>query len=164
MQEPFGSLAGYNPPESSRLSKFILSKEERDYVEDPNEHELNDILSYYVEDPNTVSIHLADATELSVGQKITYLKDGLRSLAEVLIKEKDLKDVDTITATSWLVTEKPKLIENIGFIIDNNAEKAKAFIEDYKVRSGSGVVHDEHLDIEPSFAYMDKSKFLELYS
>jgi hypothetical protein len=114
---------------------------------------------------NTISIHIFRSNDLSTAEKISQLRDGLRALAHKLISTKPLEDIDTISATSWIVTQKPKLLERLGFTIDNESREAIRAIFNYKdAINNSRVVDEEHSGIKPSHAYISKEKFLELYA
>ncbi len=95
---------------------------------------LNKVLSYgehfYDKDKKVVHVHLAPAKELKkeVGETafLELIKDGIKKLAEIVKKDKKIKK---IAAISWLVAQRPKVIESLGFTIKGeiNQEFRKKF-------------------------------------
>lgn len=109
---------------------------------------VNEILSYGVYE-GIMHIHLAPAEQMGTSEKLFNLKDGLKGLAEVVKKDESVK---IITATSWIVTEHPKLLERFGFIVEGEIDeetKKKYFSDETRVVSR---------------AYMTREDFLRKYS
>lgn len=123
---------------------------------DENHVELNECLSFYLDAPDRISLHVGDVKKFPLSEKLRLLWDGLDKLAELLVSDSRLKDIKTITATSWIVTEHPHLLEKLGFTIDHKREHslAGAEIELYDPEDGKG-----HAD--PTFAWISREDFLD---
>lgn len=87
---------------------------------------LSESLSFGVtEDGYVAHIHLAPATDIAnLREDVT---EGLHKLAS-LIREnpEQYKALERITATSWIVTEHPRVLERLGFTIDGPVSEASA--------------------------------------
>ena len=76
---------------------------------------VNEAFSYGVYE-NSLHMHLAPASDLSVSEKFRLLKDALGKFAKVVDSRPDIKE---ISATSWIVSSNPGLFKKLGFkIID----------------------------------------------
>ncbi|HEV7701887.1 MAG TPA: hypothetical protein VGO63_00350 [Candidatus Paceibacterota bacterium] len=130
-------------------------------------HTLDGVFNYRMENPETISLHLGKAYETTVGEKLRALRNAFSMLARQLKNNRPhLTEVKTITATSWLVTERPKILEMLGFTIDNTTEEAKRAIKAYKnsiFKSKGSSIPENKRDIPASYAHINKDKFIELY-
>lgn len=76
--------------------------------------QVNDLISYSLKG-STVEIHIAPSQTVSMGKKLTMLREGLTGLAKVV---QENEDVETITGTSWIVAQHPALMEKLGFEVE----------------------------------------------
>ncbi|MBI4114431.1 MAG: hypothetical protein HY445_01160 [Candidatus Niyogibacteria bacterium] len=112
---------------------------------------LNEILSYGIY-RNEAHIHLAPARTKPVRETTELIKQGLSELARKITSDKELRDIDLITATSWIVAKHPKTMERLGFTTEGP-------ITDEMKREHFA---DETRDV--SKCYMSKEELLRLYS
>lgn len=99
-----------------RENRGLFEKKEREFfIQDNNFVPLNEMLSYG-QDKNSLHIHVAPSLTLATGEKFALLKDGFRSLQEVLRSDESIKE---ITATSWIVATESGggILEKFGFTI-----------------------------------------------
>ncbi len=75
---------------------------------------LNEMLTYE-QKKTEIHIHLSPSETLSLGNKLTLLRDGFKKLAEIL---KDNSSIEQVRATSWLVAAHPGLLEKLGFTVE----------------------------------------------
>lgn len=82
---------------------------------------LNESLSYG-KDKDDIHIHVAPSETLSVGEKFSLLKDGLRRLQEIVKNDGEIK---TVSATSWIVATKQGkgIMEKLGFEVTGEISK-----------------------------------------
>jgi len=125
---------------------------------------LNDLVSYYQLSKDHISIHVS-GVDLSLAEKRRQMHDGLQELARSLTVEPNLSEVNVITATSWIVGEYPKIIENLGFTVDTGLEHplARTSIRRYKSRSLVNIER-KYKDKRPGFAWMGRVEFLQRYA
>jgi len=97
-------------------------------------------------------IHLAAAHDFMTKEKIAdfdlEIKNGLKNLAKLI---EPMKNIEEVTATSWIVAKSPKRLEKLGFTIEgeiSEEERDKHFKDDPKI------IHK---------ASIDRKKFDELY-
>lgn len=134
------------------------------------ENYVNKLFSYVRENAGEISLHVGidDESEgdYTTGDKMRLMRQGLARVAAMLVLQSELKEVEKISATSWIVTKNPKLMEALGFTIDDSSPDAMRMKNKYKghVKMRKSNVRKEHRDIEPSYAYITKDKFLELYN
>lgn len=127
------------------------------------EGEINEMLAYEFADDDELWLHVMNVRSKPIGEKLRLLREGFSVLA------KRLKDrggrwpyVKIISGTSWMVTEHPRLFERLGFTVDNEmpgfgrAEKVYYSKERIKGLAAKRLV-------KPSYAYITKEKFIELY-
>jgi|GEM_PF-4802465 len=127
----------------------------------PSESEvvyMNNSFGYEIEAKDTISIHIENATKL---------RENFHELARLLKNSEKLRSVKLITATSWIVTEKPKLLERLGFRILQGTSKV---INKYKNKYNeelSNLPEDVRKlykpEVEPGYAQISKEEFLKLY-
>lgn len=78
---------------------------------------LNEILSFgHYKD--VAHIHLAPSHSMGLKELKRKVTAGFEELAKRLASDNDLKDIQTIQGTSWIVARSPKLMESFGFTID----------------------------------------------
>ena len=100
-----------------RENEGIFEENERKaFIENSGFIPLNEMLSYGKHGESSIHIHVAPSNTLSVGTKLSLLKDGFRNLQEVLKKDEKIKE---ITASSWIVaTESGRsILEKFGFTV-----------------------------------------------
>ncbi len=135
----------------------------RDRSADRPEVRINDgfILELMAED--RASLHIDDVAYQSIGEKLAILRNGLKGIVIVLKNDPEFQKVEVVEGISWIVAIKPKLLERLGFTIDNDSPDAERARKTYKARLKNSVIHMDKRDIEPSYAYISKDKLLELY-
>ncbi|MFH1089668.1 MAG: hypothetical protein V1716_04570 [Candidatus Uhrbacteria bacterium] len=77
---------------------------------------LNEII-YFGADDNLAHIHLGSARTFGPKEIISLFNDDLEKLAKELEKP-EFKKVKKVTATSWIVAQKPEFFKAAGFTID----------------------------------------------
>ena len=112
----------------------------------------------------SASIHLVFDHDMSPVEKQGEIGRSFRRLAEMLKKDRRFENVQAITATSWIGTEHPKIMERYGFNIDyeNQDLIGRKKIKEYKSK-GKSIIDPAHKDTPPTFARISKNRFLELY-
>lgn len=139
----------------------ILDSVERKLHNLGEDVELNEMLGCELRGKGRLWLHVSEFRDRSFGQKLRLLREGFSNLAYLLKEEPEFSKVDTISATSWIVTKNPGLLKRLGFTVDNNAEGFEESKKEYG--SKHRIVDKETKDIEPGYAYISKAKFLELY-
>ncbi|MFC1656585.1 hypothetical protein ACFL14_01285 [Patescibacteria group bacterium] len=81
---------------------------------------LNELISYGQTDSNA-HIHLIPGTKAEISRDL--YTDALHKLAEVIEQN---PDIDTVSATSWIVARHPRLFEKQGFQIDDISDEFKS--------------------------------------
>jgi len=86
------------------------------FIENSGFVPLNEMLFYGKHGDSSIHIHVAPSETLSIGKKLSLLKEGFRNLQEVLRKDKEIKE---ITASSWIIgTESGRgILEKFGFTV-----------------------------------------------
>lgn len=124
--------------------------------------ELNEMLSVEIRGGGELWFHVDDVRDFGLAEKIGMLRDGFQKLAG-LLRNNYFGEIDIISGASWIITKNPGLIRRLGFTIDNEAEGAPSAISNYKSKAATRNRDKAFDDIEPSYAYISKDKFLELY-
>ena len=129
--------------------------------ESTEDYDINDMLGYEFMEGNELWLHIYDVRDMGFGEKLKMLREGFKYLASLLKSHERFDNIDVVSGTSWIVTKNPKLMERLGFTIDNNAPQ---FENSKKVYYSKKRYHNKDMeDIEPSYAYISKDKFIELY-
>lgn len=127
------------------------------------EGEINEMLVYEFADDNELWLHVMNVQDKSIGEKLRLLREGFSVLAE---RFKDWggmwPHIKIISGTSWMITEHPRLFEKLGFTIDNEAPGFERAKKVYGSKNREKGPVSKWL-IKPSYAYMTKEKFIELY-
>lgn len=130
--------------------KYIKENRESIIKEDGNIR-LSEVLYAGLEN-KYAHIHLADAYDFMTKENIAdfdlEIKKGLINLAKLI---EPMKNIENITATSWIVAKSPKRLEKLGFTIIgeiSEEERNKYFT------NSTQIIHK---------AYIDRKKFDELY-
>lgn len=111
---------------------------------------LSEALAFGVSN-GTAHIHLAPSSALGIAALRADVEAGLRELARRLKEDEDLKGVEIIKGTSWIVAKNPRLMERLGFTIDgpiSEEERATHFSEESRPVAA---------------AHMDREDFLARY-
>ena len=88
---------------------------------------VNDTLSYDLNTPAEIHIHIATLFTLNPAETIKQLEEGLHELALQLQTDPNLAQIELIKGRSWIVYKHPKLVERLGFtIIDKDEEDGHA--------------------------------------
>ncbi len=124
---------------------------------------INFAMTIEFESAERISMHLSDIHRLGISEKLYLLRDGMKRIAEYLKTDPKFKNIKIISATSWIVTVKPKLMESLGFTIDNESPESKKAKIIYKGRQKEGIVPEEMKDVEPTYSYISKDKLIEMY-
>lgn len=123
----------------------------RKYVVDHKEHVLNEMLHFEVYE-DRLYLHVFPVTTFSAGEKIKYLREGLKLLAAQIKTDQRFKGVKTINGVSWIVAQNPHLLEKLGFTHDGEISKEE-YERDFAYETRR--VDKSHIEVK---------KFLELYS
>ena len=146
------------------LSKFMERIKNRiNKIEDSSENDidLNSIFFCEFIDPKNINLHLDEAHNLSLGNKLAFLHDALKTLAFLLGNNSKFVEVETIHAISWIISTHPKIIEHLGFTVSDDVDEANQFRDMYKKRIKN--IDPDKRGIEPGYAHVSRDKFLELY-
>lgn len=109
------------------IQNFSYEQLGQNLYRDQGFEELNDVLSYGGS-LRIIHIHMEPKANVLVGkkprEKVNYLmeqlNDGLHKLAVLLQTDPRWKNVEIITAASWLVAKHPKLLESLKFKVESN--------------------------------------------
>jgi hypothetical protein len=101
---------------------------------------------YYGEGDNLIHIHLAPSEDLGMARVKKLMMEGFNNLAEIVNKN---KKVEKITARSWIVGDHPKVMEKLGFKIDQE--------------SGEKVTDERGLGNEEKSSEISREDFLKRY-
>lgn len=116
---------------------------------------LNQLISAKLDTPESISIHVGDSAGLPWSESYLMFVEGMRSLAVMLERNQDFKEVKEITATSWIVTKHPTVLEGLGFTITDQGGSASKMLQ-------SGIY--THAKSEPwRHAYMRRDDFIRRY-
>ena len=129
--------------------------------------EVNRMITFQTESPEEVSIHVneifnEEGQKENIGEKLRLLRDALKIFAELLEKHESLKEIETISAFSWIVTEHPTFMEQFGFTLSSPPDYFRRLRRYYEKDRIGGMKSGKILK-KPSFASMTREKFLELY-
>lgn len=110
---------------------------------------LNEVLSYGTH-REEAHIHLAPAKHESSLKLGVLVKRGLEKLAQKIKEDPELKNIERVSATSWLVATKEggRLMEKLGFQIDGPIDedfRAEHFKGELRPISRSHIERDEFL-------------------
>lgn len=89
--------------------------ERKDYDEYSGYKRVNDLI-YYDTIDSKIAIHIAHSRYIK-GKK-SLLLDGLAELARMV---ESSRDIDKIEGESWIIARKPKLVEKLGFTLEDIA-------------------------------------------
>lgn len=125
---------------------------------------INEALKLEIESNEQAHLHLDSVSETSLRTKFSLLRNGLLKIAQLLKTDPRSGSISTIHATSWIVTERPGLMERLGFTIENDSPDANKQIRLYKteVEKGARIPADKK-GVKASHAHIAREKFLELY-
>ncbi len=149
--------------ESFKVAKEVIDSPFKD------KRRINEAIGIRLESDTELSIHCADLKDKTFKEKIDLLKDGLWSTAFFLRERSPWRNVDKITATSWIVKEHPKLMESLGFTIvyENTLDVkiAKAVYKRDSIKNSNVLLPKLKKNTygEPEYAYMTRKKFLSMY-
>ena len=106
------------------LTKTVTPKEyearlREKFVREGGFTKLNELISYHRgESGENVFIHLAPARTMGEKEGMHLFTEGLSALAVTLDTLPELRSVKTVEALSWIITEKPQVMERLGFTLD----------------------------------------------
>lgn len=148
-------LADYAARElqNMRVKTYTVEEFERRLRENAMKHKEftpltnNNLLFYNLsKDELELKVHVGPAHAMKPAEMIRSIRDGMKELARQVTMRPELKKVETISGTSWVIEQNPRLVERLGFTVENKPRR----------RTSSGKVYHR--------AYMTKEKLLELYS
>lgn len=84
---------------------------------------VNDALSYDLDNPTEIHIHVATLFTLSPSETIKHFEEGLHQLALRLQTDSNLAQINLISGHSWIVYKHPGLIERLGFMISDKDDE-----------------------------------------
>ncbi|MCC6324000.1 hypothetical protein IT400_04390 [Candidatus Nomurabacteria bacterium] len=88
--------------------------------------EINRLATYHIEnDGKSLSLHSPITTISNQTEMKMLVKDALQKLADKLLNDKNLSNIQTITGESWMVFHHRKFFEEFGFEIKSVDEEAK---------------------------------------
>lgn len=125
------------------------------------EWDLNRLLSCELLNDGELMLHVNYAKDLLISEKIRLFRNGFIELSRLLKNNPWFSSVQLITATSWIVAEHPKMMERLGFTIDNTSEDSIWHKNIYFQRKGSKNL--DKMFADPDYAFISKEKFIELY-
>ena len=129
---------------------------ERQFQQTINE-KVNALLTVEFMGGETIKLHVEEAKDKKLGEKLALLREGFKKITEILLRNDDIK---YIVAASWIVTAKPGLMKKLGFTIGDGLPIAAKLLSRYKANMKESNSSD---DTFPTFAYIGRDKFLELY-
>lgn len=93
--------------------------------------EVNELVGYNDPDKyisHILNIHILPNRTTPIREKLILFRDGFRGLAQIVNSDEDIKK---IVGDSWIALEKPKLVKEMGFKVENNLkdEFKRIFIE-----------------------------------
>jgi|SRR3989338_3154880 len=89
------------------------SVERKIYFEQSGLIEINDALWYGVE-KSSININLTPVKQLGIAATINLVTEGLKYLAKIVDQNKNINE---ITAESWIIGKNPRVIEKFGFTL-----------------------------------------------
>lgn len=96
--------------------------EQKRFIESSGSTELNRMLAY-AKFQDAVLLHVSPSKTLQLSEKLRFLNDGLNKLADVLVNDPKIKKVQ---GSSWIMQENPRLVERLGFRIEEIPKMEKA--------------------------------------
>ena len=140
------------------LENFI-NRPEKDF---PQKGSINEAFSYDLStDREKIDIHIKDLRDKTLSEKLRLLRESFQALAKIVKSHPEIKQIQ---GTSWIIRKQPRLLEKLGFSIDNSFEVAKKNLSKYKesLRAFTPIPL-ERRNIEPGFAFMSREDFLMHY-
>jgi len=111
-----------------------------------NGDRLNELLHYHIGADNNMHLHVFPNMFTSQGEQLRLLREGLQLAAEKL---RDDTTVQKVYATSWIVTENPRLLEMLGFTVEGpitKEEQEQLFGGEHRVVSRASIPREEFID------------------
>jgi hypothetical protein len=97
--------------------ELFEQKEKEDVQNKETFVQVNELFSYEIDKDH---IHIHVVPEDRVENVLSKFNEGLQKLTKVVEEHPEIKSV---TATSWIVGEYPKIIERFGFTLDGEIDK-----------------------------------------
>ena len=114
--------------------------------------------------PQHASIHIKDMKTSTDLERLRYFEDALQKFAHLLASDSRFKDIQTITATSWIVTNAPALLEMFGFTIDHNNEHPSSAMQKRMYRIRQHVPYSDipkqYRHVDPTLAHISRERLL----
>lgn len=106
---------------NSRFTLADLEKKERESLMGHEaDQPVNELMYYSIfsgQDELHLNIH--NAVALSLKEKLSLFKSGLREIADRLKHQPELAGIKKVSAQSWIVENYPGLVTKMGFVIDS---------------------------------------------
>ena len=84
---------------------------------------LNEILAYdVIQYSGRIELHIPPTITDSPLKLRTLFIDGLKKLAKKVKEKESMRDIREIGGTSWIIKDYKKLVESLGFIIENESQ------------------------------------------
>ena len=81
---------------------------------------INELFHYHVDNSGNMHLHVFPNIFTDNREKLRLMREGLRLTAEILNSDPSIK---TVYGTSWIVAEKPELMEMLGFEVHGKVSK-----------------------------------------
>lgn len=107
--------------ELSKKNPEVFEEAQRKFVQEKGGNVVNEVF-YYDMHEGGVEIHVFPAKSLGPAKIKKKFLEGLRELANVIEKDSSLT---TIKAVSWIIFEKPALVELLGFTVTGMNEEQR---------------------------------------
>lgn len=131
-------------------------------IEEEDDIVINELLEAELGDNGELFLHVEDVRNFSLSEKLEMLRTGLQKLAYMLETDPELKDVQKISGTSWIVYQHPKLMKNLGFEVITDPTLFPSYKTEYENRKE--YIEPEFKDLKPAYAYISRDKFLQLHN
>jgi hypothetical protein len=101
-------------PQSLVSARFEKRQEGNAY----ENHKLNELLYYHIDEKDVLHLHVNSKASQNNFKLYTEMRDGFKQLAKDLQTNPKLATVTRIEGTSWIVADRPLVLERLGFIVD----------------------------------------------
>ncbi len=129
-QRSFESVEAFGEELKKVLHQFLINNytplslgsnrfEKRQEGNTYENHKLNELLYYHIgDDKNVIHLHVNSKTTQNNFKLYTQMRDGLKKLAQDLQTDPKLATISRIEGTSWIVYDRPQVLESLGFMVD----------------------------------------------
>jgi len=99
---------------TTRENSQRLRQEKKEQIIEDGERVIASELLYYQVKENVIELHILPGMDLSIIAFINDIRNGLKKIAEFVKKN---EQISIISGQSWIITEKPELLEKLGFTV-----------------------------------------------